>query len=548
MSDVPVVPVSGASAPPDEADARYGESLARVRSGDLDGARELLLAALRDHPDSWRILYRLADTELRARRLPAALQFVEAALRVRPDLVPAHTARAQILADLGRHDEAGTAAETAIRYAPRDPATHYTAVRVAVHAGGDAAYLAALAGVDRAERAGVTGAVADAGFAAERGAALGGLDLVREARAEFAAALAGCPDSGTTRAHASALEMRAWHLARAARHMGHRLSGPATDPRVSRVAVRLARLCGLYLVLGAGTALAVGAGAQWLTSGSAAGAGIAAAAVGAYLALVARSAVLTGGGLRGMLRVAARDARTMLAGWTALALLGGAVLTVVSPAAMLRSPGVYATYAGVVAAVNGLVLGAEIATFAVQRYRHARRMRPYALAPAAPGPPDADMFPVDTPAPGQLVLAATVPRGSGRLPFAEYSMWGIRMAVLTSGAKALVATGMLDPGAAAAAGVELVTFPIEPTGAPAEPDVDRLIDRVAGALGDGRSTVAVCDTGAGRSALVAAAVLVRLGLDAGSAWQRVAAARGAPLGLSPAQRDWFDRYAASRRR
>jgi protein-tyrosine phosphatase len=68
--------------------------------------------------------------------------------------------------------------------------------------------------------------------------------------------------------------------------------------------------------------------------------------------------------------------------------------------------------------------------------------------------------------------------------------------------------------------------------------VDELVARITA----GGHVVVHCRAGIGRSSLIAAVVLVRLGVDVDVAWEVVAAARGVPVPETDDQRRWVQRY------
>jgi protein-tyrosine phosphatase len=99
--------------------------------------------------------------------------------------------------------------------------------------------------------------------------------------------------------------------------------------------------------------------------------------------------------------------------------------------------------------------------------------------------------------------------------------------------------------AARAAGLEYVEFPIVDRGVP-EPgaDVGLLADRLAADIRAGLSVVIHCWAAIGRSSLLAAATLVRLGVAPAEAWRRISRARGLTVPGTPRQQEWLDEFAA----
>lgn len=93
---------------------------------------------------------------------------------------------------------------------------------------------------------------------------------------------------------------------------------------------------------------------------------------------------------------------------------------------------------------------------------------------------------------------------------------------------------------AGASGIEFVSFPIVDRSVPASRDsVSELVANLATRLNAGQNVAIHCRQGIGRAALVAIAVLVRLGVSADEAIERVSATRGRPVPETPEQREWL---------
>jgi protein-tyrosine phosphatase len=89
------------------------------------------------------------------------------------------------------------------------------------------------------------------------------------------------------------------------------------------------------------------------------------------------------------------------------------------------------------------------------------------------------------------------------------------------------------------AGVEFIRFPIPDRGVPASADeFSVLIKSLVRHLQNGRGVGVHCRIGLGRSALVAACVLVALGVPIESAWASIEQGRGLPVPDTPEQRSW----------
>jgi protein-tyrosine phosphatase len=88
-------------------------------------------------------------------------------------------------------------------------------------------------------------------------------------------------------------------------------------------------------------------------------------------------------------------------------------------------------------------------------------------------------------------------------------------------------------------GVEFISHPIADRGLPPSPRA--FADLVRGLeekLAAGKGIGVHCRQGVGRSALLAACLLIAAGVDAETAWARVAAARGRPVPDTAEQRGW----------
>jgi protein-tyrosine phosphatase len=99
-----------------------------------------------------------------------------------------------------------------------------------------------------------------------------------------------------------------------------------------------------------------------------------------------------------------------------------------------------------------------------------------------------------------------------------------------------------EPAAATRAGLEFHAFPIADFSVPDPVQVRPLLDILASRLRDGRHVAVHCRGGIGRSSLIAAALLVRLGSPVEQAWQVIAQARGVPVPETEEQRRWLDTY------
>ncbi|MCA2217220.1 protein-tyrosine phosphatase family protein [Jidongwangia harbinensis] len=106
-------------------------------------------------------------------------------------------------------------------------------------------------------------------------------------------------------------------------------------------------------------------------------------------------------------------------------------------------------------------------------------------------------------------------------------------------------------GAAAAVGIEFMSFPIADRGVPRARDIADDTDamalgvRLAAHVRAGRFVVTQCFAGIGRSTLLAAVTLVMLGVGPERALQMVSEARGLPVPDTEAQRHWLYEFAAT---
>jgi len=94
------------------------------------------------------------------------------------------------------------------------------------------------------------------------------------------------------------------------------------------------------------------------------------------------------------------------------------------------------------------------------------------------------------------------------------------------------------------AGIEFLSFSIVDRGVPlSAKDTWELVRRLEQRLAQGKKIAIHCRQGVGRAALLAACVLAAGGIDAASAWQRIAAARGCAVPDTSEQREWVVRFA-----
>ncbi len=153
---------------------------------------------------------------------------------------------------------------------------------------------------------------------------------------------------------------------------------------------------------------------------------------------------------------------------------------------------------------------------------------------------------VEGPWAGRLAIAAR-PRGGDWL---EDEIRGWRQAGIDVAASLLTAEesdvlGVSDEAAVAkAAGVAVLSFPIADRSVPgAQTGISDFIRVLHKHLAAGEGVAVHCRQGLGRSALVAASLLVLAGIDPEDAIGRVQAARGCQVPETPEQRDWVFNFA-----
>jgi protein-tyrosine phosphatase len=92
--------------------------------------------------------------------------------------------------------------------------------------------------------------------------------------------------------------------------------------------------------------------------------------------------------------------------------------------------------------------------------------------------------------------------------------------------------------------IEFISFPIADRSVPSSPAaVLELLRRLESAMTAGKTVAIHCRQGIGRSALLAASLLVLAGVSPEQAFQRVQAARGCPVPDTLEQREWVARFA-----
>jgi protein-tyrosine phosphatase len=100
-----------------------------------------------------------------------------------------------------------------------------------------------------------------------------------------------------------------------------------------------------------------------------------------------------------------------------------------------------------------------------------------------------------------------------------------------------------SPAASHTAELEFIAIPIPDRGVPNPVTVTPVLEVLHGHLAAGRHVVIHCRNGIGRSSLLAAALLLREGLNPCQAWERIATARGLSVPDTDQQRTWLDQLA-----
>jgi protein-tyrosine phosphatase len=150
------------------------------------------------------------------------------------------------------------------------------------------------------------------------------------------------------------------------------------------------------------------------------------------------------------------------------------------------------------------------------------------------------LYQIPLPTAGQLSTMAR-PRGDDWL---DDEMVGLREA----GVDVLVSLqsdverrelGLLDEGPAAQrAGIVFHHFPVPDFGVPERAEFEPLLTALVADVSAGRHVAVHCRGGVGRSSVVAAAILVRLGVEPEQAWEAISTARGVPVPETDEQRAW----------
>jgi protein-tyrosine phosphatase len=157
------------------------------------------------------------------------------------------------------------------------------------------------------------------------------------------------------------------------------------------------------------------------------------------------------------------------------------------------------------------------------------------------------LFVIETPPPGRLATMRRPPGDDLDAEMSELRAAGVDVLVSALCDEEYRWAGLArEAEAAAAAGLEFVSFPIVDGSVPDGSEaVAALADRMAEHLRAGRFVATHCWAGIGRSSLLAGAALVRLGLSPAEAWTRIRTARGLPVPDNPIQESWLHTFTTS---
>jgi protein-tyrosine phosphatase len=94
--------------------------------------------------------------------------------------------------------------------------------------------------------------------------------------------------------------------------------------------------------------------------------------------------------------------------------------------------------------------------------------------------------------------------------------------------------------------IEFVSFPIADRSVPAsKKSMSEMLAKLSGYLGSGKAILIHCRQGIGRSALLAASLMISGGEDADSVLERISASRGCPVPETAEQKAWIMELAKS---
>jgi len=159
-----------------------------------------------------------------------------------------------------------------------------------------------------------------------------------------------------------------------------------------------------------------------------------------------------------------------------------------------------------------------------------------------------DLFWIEGLWPGRLAIVAR-PRG-GEWLADDVSAWrraglDVIVSLLTLGENAELDLSQEDD-AANKQGLQYFSFPIADRNVPASVvETQNLVQQLVGLLSAGKNIGLHCRQGIGRSALLAASLLVHSGAGVDKAFQRIEKARGCPVPDTAEQRHWVEQFKAA---
>jgi protein-tyrosine phosphatase len=159
---------------------------------------------------------------------------------------------------------------------------------------------------------------------------------------------------------------------------------------------------------------------------------------------------------------------------------------------------------------------------------------------------NAQAFWIEVPNVGRLAILAR-PRGGDWLEdeIRSWQMQGVNVVVSLLSASEIDEFGLANESAkSAAAGIEYVSLPIPDRGVPPSAEhFEEVVSRLSDAVTNGKSVGIHCRAGVGRSAMLAASLLIVVGISSKDAFERIRAARGVPVPDTSDQRAWVERFA-----
>jgi len=158
----------------------------------------------------------------------------------------------------------------------------------------------------------------------------------------------------------------------------------------------------------------------------------------------------------------------------------------------------------------------------------------------------AEIYWVERPGPGRVAIMPR-PRGGDWLEDEVRSLREEGVDVLVSLLEAHEIEGFeleREPEVSKAAGIEFLSHPIPDHGIPASfEEASALVRDLERRLGEGRGVAIHCFAGVGRSATIAAAVLLAHGVPLDETLDLLGQARGFPVPETPEQLEWLERFA-----